>query len=66
MVTEKSTWWGRERNPLRRPLKRSSGRWRRKLLGQPVWPGMLKGKRGTTTCRMIQGHLMMSLGMALI
>jgi hypothetical protein len=39
-------------NPMRKPLKRSSGRQRRKLLRQLIWPGMLKGERGTTACRM--------------
>jgi hypothetical protein len=52
--------------PLRRPSKRSSGRLRRKLLGQLVWPGMLKEESNTMACRMTQGHLMMSLGMALL
>jgi hypothetical protein len=37
-ATEKSTWRGREMTSLRRPLKRSSGRLRKKLLGQPIWP----------------------------
>jgi hypothetical protein len=42
-------------NTLRRPSRSNSGRKGRKLLGQLIWPGMLKGERGTTTYRMTRG-----------
>jgi hypothetical protein len=57
---------GQGGEPLRRSSKRSSGRRRRKLPGQPAWPGMLKRERGTTACRMTQGHMMTNLGMSLL
>jgi hypothetical protein len=65
-LTEKSIWWGMEIKPLRRPLKRFSGRLRRKTLRQNIWPGKLKVGRVTMDCRMTQGHQRMSLGKMLL
>jgi hypothetical protein len=50
-------------NPPRKPPRRLLERPRKISLSRPIWPGW---ERGTTTCRMAQGHPMMSLGMVLL
>jgi hypothetical protein len=64
-VTKKSTWWGTERNPQRRLLRRSSERLKRKLFTEPAWPRKLKKKKSITACRMTQVHQRTSLGVTL-
>jgi hypothetical protein len=38
-LSPKSTWWGMEKNPRRRPLRRSSRRLKNKSLAEPICPG---------------------------
>jgi hypothetical protein len=62
----KSTWWPREINPLRRPLKRSNGRLKKRWHGPNILPGNSTRGRGIMACRMTQGHRRMNPWMGLL